>query len=192
MAKQKKCISPENELRLIATQMEVVRSGIRSLVYFREIEKLDNKDKWFWLSTKNAHLQHFITSWSKCFGSYSEDTHWKKSILVRSAFTKGLFKVLGTDKHKFRLYLKEILTLRNSVFSHSEVQLKNVYIPKMDLALGSYRYFYKKLQERLEMSHILVIDHGPICLDMWIENLEEEAQKIITTAHSATEQLDEF
>ncbi|KUI99148.1 hypothetical protein [Vibrio sp. MEBiC08052] len=186
--------SDDRELKLMSAQMDVIRSGFRSLIYARQISELKNSNNYFWVSTCNAHYGHFIESWAKCFGNYSEDTHWKKLFVNRDSFRKEMFKELDTYEGKFVAYLKEILALRNEFFSHTDLSkdLISLNFPKLDMALDSFMFLYKVLQRRLLTAESLVVDRGPLDFKVWMSNLEEEAAKVITVAYDASKNIDEY
>ncbi|ATD28991.1 hypothetical protein [Vibrio cholerae] len=186
--------SDDRELKLISAQMGVIRSGVRSLIYARKISELKNSNNYFWVSTCNAHYGHFIESWAKCFGNYSEDTHWKKLDVDRGSFRKEMFKELDIYEGKFVAYLKEILALRNEFFSHTDLSKDSISLnfPKLDMALGSFIFLYKVLQRRLLTAESLVVDRGPLDFKVWMSNLKEEAAKVITVAYDASKNIDEY
>ena len=81
---------PEKDrLELIARQMDNLRGGIRSLIYFRLISERIKGESFFWLSTKIVHLEHFILSFTKAFGSPKEDLHWKSTLNNQADFSKS-------------------------------------------------------------------------------------------------------
>ncbi|EHH2561665.1 hypothetical protein J7X25_004547 [Vibrio parahaemolyticus] len=186
--------SDDRELKLMSAQMNVIRSGVRSLIYARQISELKKSDNYFWVSTCNAHYGHFIESWAKCFGNYSEDTHWKKLDVYRGSFRKEMFKELDTYEGKFVAYLKEVLALRNEFFSHTDLSKDSIFLdfPKLDIALDSFIFLYKVLQRRLLTAESLVVDRGPLDFKVWMSNLEEEAAKVITVAYDASKNIDEY
>ncbi|HCE3278437.1 hypothetical protein P3535_23170 [Vibrio parahaemolyticus] len=186
--------SDDRELKLMSAQMDVIRSGVRSLIYARQISELKNSNNYFWVSTCNAHYGHFIESWAKCFGNYSEDTHWKKLDVYRGSFRKEMFKELDTYEGKFVAYLKEVLALRNKFFSHTDLSKDSISLdfPKLDIALDSFIFLYKVLQRRLLTAESLVVDRGPLDFKVWMSNLEEEAAKVITVAYDASKNIDEY
>ena len=186
--------SNDKELKLMSAQMDVIRSGVRSLIYARQISELKNSNNYFWVSTCNAHYGHFIESWAKCFGNYSEDTHWKKLDVYRGSFRKEMFKELDTYEGKFVAYLKEVLALRNEFFSHTDLSKDSISLdfPKLDIALDSFIFLYKVLQRRLLTAESLVVDRGPLDFKVWMSNLEEEAVKVITVAYDASKNIDEY
>ncbi|MDF4902270.1 hypothetical protein P3551_23705 [Vibrio parahaemolyticus] len=186
--------SDDRELKLMSAQMYVIRSGVRSLIYARQISELKNSNNYFWVSTCNAHYGHFIESWAKCFGNYSEDTHWQKLDVDRGSFRKEMFKELDTYEGKFVADLKEVLALRNEFFSHTDLSKDSISLnfPKLDMALGSFIFLYKVLQRRLLTAESLVVDRGPLDFKVWMSNLEEEAAKVITVAYDASKNIDEY
>lgn len=184
----------DDELKLMSAQMDIIRSGIRSLTYAKRIAALKGSNNHFWISTCNTHYGHFVESWAKCFGKYSEDTHWKHIDVKRNSFRKEMFKELDTYDGEFVLYLKEILVLRNEFFSHTDLSKDSIYLifPRLDMALGAFVFLYKVLQRRLLAVDSLVVDHGPLDIKMWMSNLEEEAKQVITTAYNASKGIKEY
>lgn len=47
--------SDDRELKLMSAQMDVIRSGVRTLIYARQISELKNSNNYFWVSICNAH-----------------------------------------------------------------------------------------------------------------------------------------
>ncbi|WP_076409368.1 hypothetical protein [Shewanella sp. UCD-KL12] len=185
--------SDDEELKLISAQMDVIRSGIRSLSYARQIDVLKNSNNYFWISTCNAHYGHFVESWAKCFGKQSEDTHWKHLDVKKESFRKEMFKDLNTHSGEFVVYLKDVLALRNQFFSHTDLSQDSISLnfPKLDLALAAFVFLYKVLQRRLSDAESLLVDQGPRSLERWISNLKEEAEQVISTAYSASKDIRE-
>ena len=185
----------EETVKLLSVQFSIVHGAIRSLVYFRELQKhVTDTDK-FWVVTKNAHLQNFVTSWTKCFGGPREDTHWKKSILVSSEFKRKLRLNAGLNAKGFEKYAKAMLAFRNQVLSHTDVSLERLDIPSMDVALEALLFFNGALRDELTSLESLptpVLYKGPLCVPTWISNLQEEASNLISAAYSATHGMDEY
>lgn len=185
----------EETLGLISVQFSIVYDAIRSLVYCRELQGLVTEGEKFWITTKSAHLQNFVTSWSKCFGSSREDTHWKKSILVKSEFKRKLRLHLGMNARGYEKYIKSVLAVRNKALSHTDLSLSMIYIPNMDLALESLVFLHHSLREELDLLKNLstpILFKGPLSLEKWIENLKEESGKVIQTAHASTKGMSEY
>jgi len=193
ITKFKSEISGDEELKLISAQMGIIRSGIRSLIYARQIDELKDSNTYFWISTCNAHYGHFIESWAKCFGKQSEDTHWKHLDVKKESFRKEMFKTLNTHSGEFVLYLKDVLALRNQFFSHTDLSQDSITLnfPRLDLALAAFIFLYEVLQRRLLDAESLVVDQGPRSLERWIANLKEEADQVISTAYTASKDIRE-
>ena len=185
----------ENEtLELLSLQISIVYDAIRSLVYSRVLQNIVEEGEKFWISTKSAHLQSFITSWAKCFGSSRESTHWKKSILVNSEFRRKLRLHVDLNAIRFEKYTKSMLSVRNQVLSHTDASVRITQIPNMDVALKSLLYLHGALKDecnKLEGIPEPILYKGPLCMDKWIENLSKEANELICTAHSATKGIAE-
>ncbi len=195
MIRSSRAQNEEETVSLLSVQFSIVHEAIRSLVYFRELQKVVNKDEKFWVVTKNAHLQSFVTSWSKCFGSPRESTHWKKSILVNSEFKRKLRLHVGLNARGFEKYAKELLNFRNRVLSHTDASLSSLHIPSMDVALESLLFLHGALREELASFKNLPVPtlyKGPLCVPTWISNLQEESSALIRTAHGATQGVDEY
>lgn len=185
----------EETLNLVSVQFSIVYDAIRSLIYCRELQDVVAEGEKFWITTKIAHLQNFVTSWSKCFGSSREDTHWKKSILVKSAFKRKLRLHLDVNARGHEKYTKSVLAVRNKVLSHTDLSLSMIKIPDMDLALESLVFLHRSLREELDLLKNIsapILYSGPLSLEKWIVNLKEESGKVIKTAHASTKGMSEY
>lgn len=195
MIRSTRAQNEEETVSLLSVQFSIVNEAIRSLVYFRELQEIVKNDEKFWVVTKNAHLQSFVTSWAKCFGSPRESTHWKKSILVNSEFKRKLRLHVGLNARGFEKYAKELLSFRNRVLSHTDASLRSLNIPSMDVALESLIFLHGALREELDLLKKLpapILYKGPLCVPTWISNLKEESSALIGTAHGATQGMDEY
>lgn len=186
-------MAEQERLELIARQMENIRGGIRSLIYFRLLSSQITTDStYFWLSTKIAHIEHFILSFSKSFGPPTEDLHWKASLNNKREFRNRMFQELEADQCKFKKYLKSLLKIRNQVVAHTDMELRVIEIPNFDLALRAFNFLYIELRsELLLFKEHLVVDKGPGCIKMWQANLTEEAGRYIQVAVEATKDIPE-
>ena len=186
-------MSESARLELVGRQMNNIRSGIRSLIYFRYLSKTTGNGMHFWLSTRRTHLEHFVLSFNKSFGSSNEDLHWENTISNESEFKNGLLLDLKTDKENFCKYINSLKKFRNKVIAHTDLELKTLQIPMLDIALNAFNYLYKKLQaELLSFQENLVVDNGPACIEMWGKNLRAEAENYIQVAVGATIKIKEY
>lgn len=185
----------EEHLQLVAHQMENIRNGLRSIIYFRLLSRLTNRDQHFWTATKNAHLGNFALSWAKSFGAFREQLHWRHSIPKpnKERFRQELYQGLGTDQHKFRIYLKSMLALRNELVAHRDLTGEMVFIPDCSMVIEAMKVLYRKLQSMLlDYRGFLVRDNGPGCIQTWCDNVEEEASNYLNAAVSATQEIVEY
>lgn len=190
----KKGMTDDQIAEVIGAQLMVINEAIRSLVYSRTIRGIGTRRGHFWVSTNNAHIQSFITAWSKCFGSKKDDTHWTKTTSNRQDFKRRLQRELDLNGRSFKNYFKSLLTIRNKVVSHTDLTSSDVFIPNLEQALDSLRFFHGELRKELQSLENLstaTLYRGP-CLDMWIANLTKEAEGIISAACIATQDIDEF
>jgi transposase-like protein len=185
----------EETVKLLSVQFSIIHNSIRSLIYFRELQKhVTDQDK-FWVVTKNAHLQSFVTSWTKCFGGPREGTHWKKSILVNSEFKRKLRLHVGLNARGFEKYTKAMLGFRNQVLSHTDVSLVSLHIPSMDAALEALLFLHDALRGELASLNKLPVPtlyKGPLCVPTWFSNLQAESSALISAAYSSTHGMDEY
>ena len=182
-------------IKIISLQLETIYSGLRSIIYYRVLAEHVSVGQSFWISTKVTHLGSFALCWSKLFGAHREDLHWKKSNgkPFLNAFRKYLVSSLGTDRYKYRKYLKEILDLRNKYFAHTDISNDIVRVPELDDAIESMIILHDVLKNIvINENGNLYVYKGPACLKQWVSNLQKEAQAIISSAVMATIGLAEY
>jgi hypothetical protein len=174
----------EIELSDLMRRVDVVKSATRSLVYFQLLDKQDLSFSHFWISCKNNNLEHACTAWYKCYGEpKSSDVHWQKFLHLKDVedakeeFRQELFQHINTNQQDFCKYADKIYKLRNNLFAHTSIQTKKFHIPHMEIAIKALLFYYEKLKERLH--EIGVIHSEPLCLKLWIENINKDVSPLI-------------
>jgi len=190
--KLKKRTSPlggDKRLEVISFQITIIKNSLRSLVYFRELDEVISKEDHFWRATKFAHLQHFATGWCMCFGSkYTEKTHWKSTSSGHSEFKQKLLLHVNMSAMELDKYVKAMLAVRNKLLSHIDVGKKVISIPNFDTAVAAHVFLYDYLRKELVTTPQLTkVD--VLSIEMWMNNLTIEAEKVIKSAHSSTMEL---
>jgi hypothetical protein len=114
-----------------------------------------------------VHFEHFIASWSKCFGSSnSEGLHWKRVL----------------NEHEFKRCNKKLINIRNRAVAHTDTDLTEIEVPNFDTALAELIFLYRELVKVLGSFEQLVVHAGPACIEMWRKNVIKESQEYIQTA----------
>jgi hypothetical protein len=174
----------ERELFDLMRRVDVVKSATRSLVYFQLLDKQDLSFSHFWKSCKNNNLEHACTAWYKCYGKpKSSDVHWQKLLHLKDVeeakeeFRQELFLHINMNQQELRNYAKNIYELRNNLFAHTSIQTKKYHIPQMRIAIEALLFYYDKLKERLNETG--VIHSEPLCLKLWIENMNKDVSPLI-------------
>ncbi len=191
MKKKSHQLSFDQESDLLLWQIDIIKTAIRSLIYFRNLDSTITLKSAFWMSTKNSHFQTFVTSWSKLFGNRGEDTHWNKIFVGRAEFKKHLKRHFDRESaRKLSDYTKTILVLRNKVFSHTDTKLGVVKIPSLNRAYEFLVFIFEKIIKRLaELPIVCVVK--PADVRMWTTNLDGEAGKLIEIAYASTSNFEE-
>ncbi len=75
-------------------------------------------DKEFWVYTCDAHFQMIVVRWCMIFGSYSNETHWKKLKLDEKEFSEYLLKELQISLAEWYIYWVKMKNFRDEYIAH--------------------------------------------------------------------------
>lgn len=185
----------KDRLKLVANQLHNIVNGQRSVLYFRALGHHVQGGQRFWVSTKNAHLSVFVLSFAKVFGSQrTEQLHWQRSVPEdrHSEFKNDLWADIGATKAEFHKYVGTMLGIRNKLIAHRDLADDLDRLPDFSLAIKAMESLHGYLVRQLsEFKDVPVVYHGPLSLEVWADNVNEDIERYLSVAVPATLEIPE-
>ena len=142
----------------------------------------------FWIMTVNLLADAAAVEWSKVFGSCNEDTHWTRALPKdrHDDVRDGLLKAIGISQAAWEDYRNSIVSYRNQMVSHHDLDATVAKYPHYDLAIVAATFMFDQLQNTAD-PHIL--GDIPHSLDRWSGTVAANMSAIVRKAFEASASL---
>ena len=141
--------------RLMRMQFFLVHDCMRSIIYFRYLGELGNKAEAL-TYTKDVLAEHAIINWTKLFGAYKEDTHWKKlaehpeAKIARPFGKDSILGAVNMSEDEWKAYHNKMLVARNEFFAHFDMKSMTLNFPAFSPALAVTLCYREWLSELVD------------------------------------------
>ncbi|MDL4840355.1 hypothetical protein [Aquibacillus rhizosphaerae] len=122
----------------------------------RSLEKLKNLgSQEFWVYTANAHYYQAINLWCMVFGTYNNETHYKKLGITKD-LKAFIYSELKLNKDEYSYYWKKVTDWRNNHSAH-RLPGRLDEVPELKMARNIVFVFEKWLkQNSISVSDIII------------------------------------
>lgn len=142
----------------------------------------------FWIMNINLLADAAAIEWSKVFGSRDEDTHWTKAFPKErhDELRAALFKHVGLTKEEWEKYRDGIVTYRNQVVAHHDLDANVEKYPHYDVAILASNFMFDQIRAAANQDGLGGI---PISLDRWSNTVAGNMSAIVKKAFGASAAL---
>jgi hypothetical protein len=142
----------------------------------------------FWIMTVNLLADASAVEWCKVFGSREEDTHWTQ-VLPRDRHDEirgGLLTRLGFTTEQWKEYRNSIVTYRDQVVAHHDLDATVAKYPHYDAAFVAATYMFDQIRSAADQDWLGDI---PTDLDVWSRTVAGNMSAIVKKAFAASATL---
>lgn len=142
----------------------------------------------FWLMTLKLLGDTAAVEWSKVFGSWDEDTHWTQVVPKErhDEIRAGLLKAIGLTQKKWEEYQNSIVSYRNQIVAHHDLDATVANHPHYDIAIIAANYIFDQLRDIADPDYLGGI---PTSLDRWSKTVAKNMSAIVKKAFEASATL---
>lgn len=142
----------------------------------------------FWIMTVNLLNETAAMEWCKVFGSWNEDTHWTQVVLKEQHddVREGLLKAVGQSQEDWENYRNSILSYRDQMIAHHDLDATIDKYPHYDGALLAANFIFDQLRKRADQNYLGGI---PVSLDTWSRLVARNMSTIVRKAFNASAEL---
>lgn len=142
----------------------------------------------FWIMTINLLADSAAIEWCKVFGSYEEQTHWTRVLpkTRHSKIRKDLLTQLGMSTAEWKKYHKDIVTYRNQIVAHHDLNATVVKYPHYDSAITAANFMFDEIRAVADQDWLGGI---PTSLDRWSRTVAGNMKVIVKKAFEASATL---
>ena len=126
---------------------------VRNYAYYKGawVTKAPTEKNDIWATIKNNFLDIAVLEWTKLFGTYDEEHHWKNIVSDSSSFRKQLLENCQITSDEFSSCRDKIKKYRDGFVAHLDSDEK-MNIPVFDTALKLTKYYYNHVLAELKTS----------------------------------------
>jgi len=148
---------------------------------------LDPKQN-FWIMTVNLLADAAAVEWCKVFGSWDEDTHWTRVVPkdIHDGIRADLLKAIGLTQADWEKYRSSILSYRDQMVAHHDLDATVANYPHYDVALVAASFIFDQLRNFADPNSLGGI---PTSLDRWSRTVAENMSAIVKKAFQASASL---
>lgn len=177
----------DEQLELIGVQQGILDEMLRTLIYYRKLEAIQEKCPPVVL-IKGALLKQFVVQWCQIFGSKKEQVHWSKLSATQNEIEpyaqEKMLSAAGLSEDGLAEYHESMLMLRNKFFAHFDLDIMTAHIPKMEAGLEiaiSYRDWLIALVDGANRNGQPLNRRFHVTSDL-LASIEEEAECLVRGA----------
>jgi len=142
----------------------------------------------FWIMTINLLADAATVEWSKVFGSRDEQTHWTKAVPKEhhEDVRAKLLETLKLDEKTWATYRDSIVSYRNQIVAHHDLNAKVAKTPQFDVGLLAADFMFSRLRELSDPDFLGGI---PSDLSRWATSVSKNMTPIVHMAFAASASL---
>lgn len=142
----------------------------------------------FWIMTVNLLADTAAVEWCKVFGSRDEDTHWTRAIPKErhDEVRADLLKAIGLNHEEWDNYRNNIVSYRNQMVSHHDLNATVDKYPHYDVAILAANFMFDQLRNVAAPDSLGGI---PTSLDRWSRTVAGNMSAIVRKAFEASAAL---
>lgn len=153
------------------------------------IEMIANEPKQtFWIMTANLLVDTAAIEWCKVFGSRDDDTHWTRVLPHErhQEVREGLLKQLGLTMEQWKEYRGTIVSYRDQMVAHHDLNAVVAKYPQYDMALVAANFMFDQIRGLADQEWLGGV---PTSLDVWSSTVAGNMSAIVRKAFEASATL---
>ena len=174
---------------LFIAQLHRLMAFAQAVYVRRMVEGIAVKPKQtFWIMTMDLMMESAAIEWSKVFGSWDEQTHWKRALPedTHSTVRDGLLQAIGMNLSDWESYRDTIVRYRNEMIAHHDLDASVAAYPQFDPALKAANFMFDQLRSKADQDWLGGI---PISLGPWAYRVADNMAPIVEKAFRASAEL---
>ncbi len=142
----------------------------------------------FWIMNINLLADAAAIEWAKVFGSRDEDTHWTKAFPKdrHDEIRAALLKHVGLSKEEWEKYRDSIVSYRNQIVAHHDLDANVEKYPHYDVAISAASFIFDQIRGVANQDWLGGI---PTSLDGWSKTVAGNMSAIVKKAFEASAAL---
>jgi len=142
----------------------------------------------FWIMTVNMLADTAAIEWCKVFGSREQDTHWTRVLPKEKhdAIRQELLKRLGFSEEKWKEYRDTIVSYRDQIVAHHDLDATVAQYPHYDSAIIAANFMFDQIRNAANQDWLGGI---PTSLARWSDGVAGNMSAIVRKAFEASATL---